>query len=233
MKKRILSLLLCALMLLSLLPSCAKERYDLLNSIDVGERTYCVRGSANRAKQIVVKSGDAVLFSQKVKVDKSVGAQNGSYGFAVLDLNFDGHMDLMIATDVEVECVFYDCWLYVPATDSYEKSEALSGLANLVPDAKLQAVFGFSQEFSSTPAPAPNLPPITVSRDLATKYIWQNGELIPSIRVTLTYYSETDRYLYSVYYYDEQTKKLEWDTEHWMTPEEYRETDLSFLYYYR
>ena len=60
MKKRIFAGI-CCLMVLLTLASCARERHDLLYSVEVGELTYCVRGTDTRAKQVVVKRGDAIV----------------------------------------------------------------------------------------------------------------------------------------------------------------------------
>ena len=63
MKIKILSLILCLTFLLTL-ASCAFERHDLLHSIEIDGVTYCVRGSGTRAKQLVVKRGDDVLWAR-------------------------------------------------------------------------------------------------------------------------------------------------------------------------
>ena len=99
MKKRALALFLCAIFTL-LCTSCAAERHELLYEVNVAPYTYCVRGRGTRAKQVVVKSGDEVVLAEKVKVEKDVGAMDGTYGLKVLDLNFDGHSDFMMATAV-------------------------------------------------------------------------------------------------------------------------------------
>ena len=228
--------ILCLLALLMLLSfaACGKEQYDLVYAVDQDQLAYCVRGSEKRAKQIVVKMGEEILWSEKVKVDKDVGRQGGTYGFSVLDLNFDGHKDFMIANDVAGDCISYICWLWNTEKNTFEKSEALTGLCNVKTDENLKAVFGFSHRFEREEAYL-DVPETTVSTDTATKYIWKDGVLTPEIRVSITHYSETAKYLYSVAYYDENTKKFEDDysKERWMTAEEYREQDFSFLYYFK
>ena len=84
MKNRIKLLTLCLLCMALLFPltSCT-ERYDLLYSEEHDGITYCVRGTGNTAKQVVVKEGDKVLWYQGVKIDGSVGNLNGNYGFSV------------------------------------------------------------------------------------------------------------------------------------------------------
>ena len=233
MKKR---LILCALALVMLFSfaACGKEQYDLVYAVDQDSLTYCVRGSEMRAKQIVVKRGEEILWSQKVKVDKDVGRQGGNYGFSVLDLNFDGHNDFMIADNVAGDCISYICWLWDVGQNTFVQSERLTGLCNVKADENLQAVFGFSHSFERDVAYL-DVPEASITTDSATKYIWKDGVLTPEIRVSITYYSETAMYLYSVAYYDEETQQFEDDytAERWMTPDEYKTQDLSFLYYFK
>ena len=230
MKKKILLLLLCIALLVPL-ASCA-EKHELLYSEEHDGITYCVRGKQNTAMQVVVKEGDKVLWSQTVNVDKSVGNLDGDYGLEIRDLNFDGHLDLMIAEKVDGDCVSYLCWLKDPEKDTYQASDSLSGLVNIKADEKLKAIFGFShsltyeQEYGDAKASA-------ISTDTATKYVWERGSLIPHTRVSLTYYERTDRYCYSVSYYNEITEEFDDSNDIWLTPEEYQEEDMSFLYYFR
>ena len=233
MKKRILLCLLCAVTLLSF-ASCASEKYDLLYSTEVGDITYCVRGSGTRAKQIVLKQGDDILWAKKVKVEKDVGALDGDYGFEALDLNFDGTTDFMIANAVAGDCVSYLCYVWNTEEEDYVLSEELTGLCNVKADAELQAIFGFSHTYEREDAYA-DVPAASITTDCSTKYIWKDGKLMPEIRVSVTYYSETDRYLYSVAYYEEDTQAWNeaYDLERWFTPEQYAEQDMSFLYYFQ
>lgn len=233
MKNRLLLTLLAILTLLSF-SACGKEPYSLLHTVDYGGRTYCVRGSNMRAKRVVVKEGDEVVWSQKVKVDSSVGTQGGNYGFEVLDLNFDGFADFMIANDVAGDSVSYLCWLWDNEVGDYVKSESLTGLCNVRINEELKAVFGFEHTYATEKAYL-DVPATTTTSDSTTKYVWKNGVLTPDIRVSLTYFSETDSYLYSVAYYNAETGKLEEDytKEQWWTPEEYKAQDLSVLYYFK
>ena len=233
MKKRLLCLALCAILLLPL-ASCAGERYDLLYEVTLDDVTYCVRGSGTRAKQLVVKSGDEVLWSKRVKVKKSVGTVKGTYGFLAEDLNFDGHRDLVIATDLVGDCMANLCFLYDAASGSYVKSEELSALYNVRANSDLKAVFGFMHTYTTEPA-YQDVPASSISTDTATKYVWKDGVLTPDIRVSITFYSESARYLYSVAYYDTETQSFFEDDakDAWLTADEYKEMDMSFLYYFK
>lgn len=233
MKNRMKLLILCLLCMALLFPltSCA-EKHDLLYSEEHDGITYCVRGTGNTAKQIVVKEGDKILWYQTIEIDKSVGNLNDRYGLEILDLNFDGQLDLMIAEKVEDQLVSSLCWIKPEEGYQYQASEVLSGLNNIKADERLKAIFGFShtviyeQEYGDEK-------PYKVSTDTTTKYVWEGGECIPHIRVSLTYYEKTDRYCYSVAYYDETAKEFEASNDIWLTAEEYREEDMSFLYYFR
>jgi len=232
--KRFLIVLLCISMLTALV-SCGAESGDLLYSVDHEDgKTYCVRGSGTQAEQIVVKSGNDVLWNVKIDVSDEVGNRGGTYGFSADDLNFDGYRDLSIATDVDGDCASYKCYLYNASSGRYDYSEVLSNLYNVKADAKLKAVFGFTHSYQSEPAYL-DVPACYITTDSATKYVWKNGILTPDIRVSIIHYSETSRYLYSVAYYDAETKTFEEDygKEVWMTPEEYQAADKSVVYYFK
>lgn len=234
MKRKIVFWILCICLCTTCFSACAAERYDPLYVVDQDEFTFTLRGTTGKqAKQLVIKKDDEILLAEKLKTSKSVGTQGGTYGMQVLDLNFDGHMDVMVATDLEKECIFYQCWLWNPSTETFERSEALSGLANIKTDANTHSVFAYATKTTSTPAPSSEHADLTVVRDTTTKYIWENGILHPSVAVSMTYYSETDRYEYAVYYYNAETGQMEEDQNKWMTPQEYREADLAFIYYFR
>ena len=233
MKKRIFAGI-CCLMVLLTLASCARERHDLLYSVEVGELTYCVRGTDTRAKQVVVKRGDAIVFAQRVKVDAEVGSRGGNYGLSVQDLNFDGYDDVMIANEVYGDCTAYICWLWDTQKASFVRSEELSGLCNVVADAEKKAVFAFSHTFERERAYL-DVPEATITTDITTKYVWTDGVLTPNIRISLTHYSETEMYCLSIAYYDAEAKQFSIDNtkEDWIKASEFAEYDLSELYYFK
>ena len=230
MKKRIVAGLICLLVLLGCV-SCARERHDLLYSTEQGDLTFCVRGNTTRPKQIVVKRGEEILLAQKIKVDSSVGSLDGSYGLTVLDLNFDGHNDVMVANDVFGECVSYLCWLWDNENSQFVKSESLSGLCNISVNTEKKSVFAFSHTFERERAYL-DVPETTIATDITTKYVWTDGVLTPNIRISLTHYSETEMYCLSIAYYDTEAKQFSIDNtkEDWIKASEIGEYDLSELY---
>lgn len=233
--------MLLSLVMLVSVTACAKEKYDLLYATDeltetagTATRTFCVRGSDMRARQIVVKEGDKIIWNEKVKVDSDVGSRGGNYGFEVLDLNFDGYNDFMIADNVAGDCTSYICWLWDTNEGTYVKSEALTGLCNIKTDSELGAIFSFSHNYEKEGAYL-DVPETNITTDSATKYIWKDGALTPDIRASIIYYSETNMYLYSVAYYNEETQAWDEDyaAERWLTPEQYKTYDMGFLYYFK
>lgn len=235
MTARITKLIAClctVLCLLGTLSACAAEKYDLLHTQTVGSLTYCVRGNRFRAKQLVIKSGEEIVFHEKVKVSKDVGSFGGTYGLSVSDLNFDGNPDVMIADGIAGDCVSYICWLWNANTNTFVRSEELTGLCNIKADEDLHAVFGFEHTFETEQAYA-DAPEATISSDIATKYEWKDGKLLPQTRVSITFYSESNLYCYSVSYYDAESGSFSDSDDKWLTPEEYAKQDMSFLYYFK
>ncbi len=232
--KQLLLVFLCAALVLGTFCSCAKEQYDLLYEYEQGGITYCVRGSGARARQVVLKRDGEILFHQKTDVDRGVGTLGGDYGLSVLDLNFDGVDDFMIANEVAGDCIAYTCWLWNAEQETYVLNDSLTGLCNLQTQYEpKEAVMAFSHSYEKLDENPKSQ--ASVSTDAATQYIWEDGKLTPHIRVSISYYTETDAYLYSVAYYDEESGKLveDYNREKVLSADEYRKLDLSFLYYFK
>ena len=236
MKTRIFTLMLTVLLLLPILGACAFERHDLLYSVDVGSYTYAVRGSNGRVKQVVVKEGDKVLFAKKVKADDSVGNMNGTYGLAVADMNFDGRDDVMVAVETNGDVTAYQCFLYSEEKKGYVKDDSLSGLCNIKVDGEMKAIFAFAHTYKIEPAYV-DAPEASISTDMTTKYVWEEGKLRPDVRASITFYSESNQYCYSVAYWDSEDQKLGDSDDDWLTPEEFAKNKengkYDILYYFK
>ena len=226
---KLCSLLLCALLLLPLLASCATERFELLYEIEQNGLTFCACGKDNRVKQIIVKENGRVIWSKRVKTDKRMGKVNDTYGLSVQDLDFDGYDDILIATEAEGDCVYYDCYWRVGAKPQYNRSEVLSGLCNVKADADLQAIFVFEQTVEARGTDE------FIKTDKVTKFFWKDGSLVPDMYAAIHYYSggEQKPYCYAVAYYDEELNDFLDSTDKWLTKEEYEASDWSFLYYFK
>lgn len=226
---RFCSLLLCALLLLPLLASCATERFDLLYEIEQNGLTYCARGKDDRVKQIVVKENGKAIWSKRVRVDREMEKIDDTYGLLVQDLDFDGYDDILIATSREGDRIGYDCYIRVGKKGQYSLNKELSALNNVRADARLKAIFAFEQTVEARGDNA------YLSTDKVTKYFWRNGKLVPDMYAAIHYYSGGDQkpYCYAVAYYDEELGDFLDSSDKWLTEEEYKETDWSFLYYFK
>ncbi len=228
---RIFSVLFAAILLLTVLSSCS-EPYRKLYEEEQDGITYCVRGFSGKPRHLVIKRGDRILFSVSIESDASVRALDEKYGLLLTDLNFDGKTDVLLPVRRTGECIEYVVFLQSEDGEAFTKSEELSGLCNLRADADRTAVFAFSHTYTTEKAYG-DTPSVSVSTDRATKYVWENGIPEPEMYVSITYYSETGLYCYSVAYYDSLRKKFNDSDDVWLKPEEYADKDMSFLYYFR
>lgn len=231
MKTRIFTLLLTLVLLLSL-ASCARERYDALYLSSGGGRVFTVRGEDGVVKQISVKENDKLIWAKKVEVDESVGKQYGTYGLTVVDLNFDGALDIMLMQSVSGETVNYLCWLWDAKRETYVSSAQLSYLFNIKVIPERSALLAFHHEEQSRNGQ------MTEWTDAATQYVWKNGELTPERRIALTYFAETDSYCLSAKLYNSLTEHFDIDIDgtpdRWFFSQSELDTyDLSQLYYFR
>ncbi len=223
------TLLAALLLLLTVLTSCASAT-PLYSKTD-GTRTYAVHGGS-RPKRIQVSENGTVVWKTRVSVDKTVGAQNGSYGLEILDLNFDGLSDIKLITSVNGSVMTNACYLQT-ANGSYEYSDELSRLCNVGVDAEQKVIFSFAHTYSADDVEYSDAKPSHTWSDITTAHVWENGALKPYRRVWLTYYSEHDVYCYSISDYSDLTEEFLDPDDTWMTPAEYQKTDFGFLYYFR
>lgn len=225
---KLYSLLLCVLLLVPLLVSCATERFDLLYEIEQNGLTYCARGTGSRVKQLVVKENGKAIWSKRVKTDREMKIAD-TYGLSVQDLNFDGYDDILIAVAKDGDCISYDCYIRVGEKMQYERNKELSDLYNVKADGRLEAIFAFRKSIDARGDNA------YLRTDKVTKYFWKDGKLVPDMYAAIHYYSGGDQkpYCYSVAYYDEELGDFIDSSDKWLTEEEYEATDWSFLYYFK
>ena len=223
------SILLCALLLFPLLSSCATERFDLLYEVEHNGITYCARGTDDRVKQIVVKEDDKAVWSKRVRTDRKMEKIDETYGLSVQDLDFDGYDDVLIAIETEGECITYACYIRDGKKMQYTLRKELSDFCNIKADSDLRAIFAFEQ---ITEARDDNA---YLHTDKVTKYVWQNGELVPERYAAIHYYSggEQKPYCYAVAEYDEDLGRFADSSDKWLTEKEYQDTDWSFFYYFK
>ena len=226
---KLYSIILCVLMILPLLVSCAGERFDLLYEVEQNGLTFSARGSGERVKQITVQENGKVIWSKRIRTDKELGKIDNTYGLVVEDVDFDGYDDIHIAIEGEGDLIRYDCYVRAGEKPQYNLHEELSALYNVRADARLGAIFAFNQ---TTDARGDNA---YLKTDKTTKYFWKDGKLVPDMYAAIHYYSGGDQkpYCYSVGYYDEELGDFLDSTDKWLTEEEYETTDWSFLYYFK
>lgn len=231
MKTRLLCGLLLAAALLCSLSSCAKK--ELLYSVEDGDRTIEILGGS-RASYFSVKQDGKEIWQTRVYSDRTVGKRNGTYGFRLMDLNFDGRNDLVIAITADGDEVTEQVFLQT-ADGSYRASSAFDGKHTLAVDARQELVFGFTHT-EETIRDAETGATARVTTDRATAYSWQGGGLEPRRYVALTYYSANEqsrRYRYSVADFDETVGAFESPYDRWMSETEYEQADFEGLYYFR
>ena len=229
MKTRRICLCLALAALLLTLPSCAKR--ELLYSVADGDRTVSVLGGNGRANYLSVSVDGEEIWQERVYADRTVGERGGTYGLRVLDINFDGRNDLILAItsedDVTTEQVFLQ-----QSDGSYRVSAEFEKKANLAVDARQELVFGFNRE-DQTEYDTASGKTYHVITETATAYSWQGSSLVPRRYVSLTYYGGSDRYCYSVADYDAALGAWKDSDDHWMTPAEYANETFDGLYYFR
>lgn len=227
MKKKLLCLAL-AVGCLFALPSCTSK--NVLYTVADGDREISVLGG-NKVNYLTVSENDSVVWEKRIYADRTVGNRNGTYGLQVLDINFDGLNDLIIAITADDDVTTEN--VYIRQSDgSYKLSGAFDEKCNLAIDAEQELIFGFLRT-DKTEKDADSGKTYHVKTDTATAYSWQDNTLIPRRYVSLTYYGGSDCYCYSVADYDATAGAWERADDYWMTPEQYANETFEALYYFK
>lgn len=229
MKKKMLTALLLALAMLLCLSGCAKR--DTLCTLEDGDRTVTALGGSDRVNYISVSENGREIWQTRVYADRTVGERDGSYGVRVVDVNFDGRNDLIVALTVEGEVTTEQ--VFLQQTDgTYRVSTQFEKKGNLAVDARQEVVFGFAHS-DRTEKDAATDRTYHITTDTATAYSWQGSTLVPRKAVSLTYYGGSDLYCYSVAEYDAALGAWKDSDDVWLSPAEQAAADLSALYYFR
>ncbi|MBE6634258.1 MAG: hypothetical protein E7620_07975 [Ruminococcaceae bacterium] len=231
MKPRIFKLtgLLLSLALLLPLSACASKA---IHSVTVDGKCYEALGGS-LPKKLRVSENGKTIWQERVKTDKTLSdAALPDFGFAVIDLNFDGYADIRQITHVEGEMTSNVCFLYDPATNTFLPNEPLGELCNVMPDPEKKVILSFTHQRTDFPAYT-DAPSSYKTCDTTTAYYWKNGNLIPYRRISLTYSSEHNIYMLSISDYVEEIFQFLDPDDTWYTPEELEKLDLSGLYYFR
>lgn len=223
--RHIASTLAVLMLFAAFLPSCASK--SVLYQTEINGATAEVIRASGKSREVRVTDGDTLLWSDTVAVDASVKDLTGGALLRVADLNFDGKSDLLLTVSQTGECTGQVCFLS-DASGTYARCAALDGLCNLSADAESGTFYSFEHTRKSG-----NVPGTYVSTDAATEYSWENGTPVPLVRVSLSYFSETDIYLYAVSSYDPAEGAFADSDDKYLTPEQYRKADFGFLYYFR
>ncbi len=231
--RRPLLWLLTFWLLLLPLSSCSVGETLAYRTDDNQSGNICeVYAKGERATRVRVTDRDGKeLFDKRIKVDRQVGRRGGSFGFEILDLNFDGLNDWKLITDINGEMQYEACYLQT-ADGGYEYARALEGLANIHPDPEQKTLLTFSQAKESKLAPGAEHESY-INTDTVTGYTWKEGKLVPYRRVSYAYHSEQNIYIYSVSDYNEALGEFLDPDDNYLSPEEYAAADLSFFYYFR
>ena len=222
MKKFVSLLLALTVLIPCLLTSCGAKK--TVHSITSHGRVYDICGKGSHRTVIVTENG-VQIWETRVDVEKKIGKQDGTYGLAILDLNFDGLDDIKISISETDEKITALCYLQNPTTGLYDACNVLSEIytVDAVADKQLLLSYdGISKDAITG-----------VTVESITAYRWQGDGLIPYRRLSITYYPTENRYCYGTSDYLDGSLRFDDPDETWLTPEQYRNTDWSFFYYFR
>jgi hypothetical protein len=218
--KRTVALLLTMAFLTLSMAACAQKKP--LHTVTDGERTVTLCGNRNRRTIRVYENGEEIW-----NADFPVSAtapDKAPCGLEITDLNFDGLNDIKVTVSEKDHIRTEICYLQNTANGLYEKNQPLSELTTVhaLADTKLVLSYQKSTDVANG-----------TTVETVTSYRWQGDGLIPYRRLTLTYYPAQDCYCYGVADYLTESFQFDEPDEKWLSPEQFKEADWSFFYYFR
>lgn len=109
------------------------------------------------------------------------------------DMNFDGYLDLKIASSQGSVNAYYSCWLWDPKSRNFVLQEELSRLASPVFNPDVKTVYSFTH--------------ISAADSEEATYVWKDGRLWPVQIIERSYDPDGDRLIAREYRLDEQGKR--------------------------
>lgn len=109
------------------------------------------------------------------------------------DMNFDGYLDLKIASSLGSANAYYSCWLWDSNGQNFVYHEQLSRLASPIFNPDVKTVYSFTH--------------ISAADSEETTYMWKGGRLWPVQIVERSYDADGDRLLIREYRLDEQGER--------------------------
>ena len=136
------------------------------------------------------------------------------------DINGDGHPDLFVPHSKDTNLNFrYAVFLWNNKASMFTDIGVLNDLANIKVNTDQNTVSSSMLIRTVIEEAKPNIPEIYTTEKIFTEYKIIDDVFVKYNEISLTYYSETDIYCYSIYEYDIETKTLECVEERWLSEE--------------
>ena len=143
------------------------------------------------------------------------------------DVNGDGHPDLFVPHSKDNNLDFrYAIFIWDNNSSMFTDTGVLCDLANIDVDLNENTVTSKMLLRTVVAEAQPNLPEEYELQNVYTEYKLADGAFVEYRKLSLTYYSESDIYCYSIYEYNSETKELECFDEQWMDAEEAKNITL-------
>ena len=137
------------------------------------------------------------------------------------DVNGDGHLDLFVPHSKDNNLDFrYAIFTWDNNSSMFTDTGVLYDLANIDVDLNENTVTSKMLLRTVVAEAQPNLPEEYELKNVYTEYKLIDGAFVSYRELSLTYYSESDIYCYSIYEYNSESKELEYLDEQWIDAED-------------
>lgn len=192
--KKVIPLLLTMLVLLA---ACSQNSTDSSPAASGAPSVSALPSGANTAPPILdYKTGDGkVDIIDKADNNKALQSidfekdqltpQNSDYFVVLVDMNFDGYTDVRVLQSQGVQNIYYDAWLFDPATRKFVKNDELSELGDAGFNVSDKTVTSFES--------------LSATDKLDRTFTFENGKLVEKTRIEQKFDSEKNEIVISTY----------------------------------
>jgi hypothetical protein len=195
--------------------------------MQMGEYTLKFYGNLEKTHVLKVYEGSIRRATLPISVENEIFDEANKLIPYLEDVNGDGHPDLFVPHSKDNNLDFrYAVFVWDNKSSMFTDTGVLGDLANIKIDLNENTVTSKMLLRTVVAEAQPNLPEEYESKNVYNEYKLINGTFVAYRKLSLTYYSETDIYCYSIFEYNSETKELEYFDEQWMDAEEAKNITL-------
>ena len=195
---------------------------SVLDTLNAGDFRFELCGTDRLSKIVVYKDGSKTATVRT----SSVGSQNDHYGVTVVDLNFDGSPDLLVAQTEKNRNTCYAVWTWNAATGTYRSADAVAGAPNVTLNEDYECLVSHALETRFVGEDAYGSA-YYEEAEIYRIFHSYKGEIVELARYEFVYYTKNDIHALLISRFDYNEGSLSsFSEDHWLSDKEAENFDL-------